>query len=53
MSEERHTPRRERKPVKLSPPPWETPQGGKSPVPGVTTPKTQEGPAAGRKMGEA
>ena len=52
---DRHTPRRERKPkpVKLSPPPWETPQVGKSPVTGVTIPKTQEGPSAGRKMGKS
>ena len=27
-------------------------QGGKSPVSGVTIPKTQEGPSAGRKMAQ-
>ena len=29
------------------------PQGGKSPVSGVTMPKTQEGPSVGRKMGKS
>ena len=55
MSEDRHTPRNERKPkpVKLSTAPWERAQGGKSPVSGVTILKTQEGPSAGRKMGAA
>ena len=53
MSDDRHTPRHERKPAKLSAAPWERAQGGKSPVSGVTIPKTPDGPSAGRKMGAA